>query len=137
MRLDAIHEEIFTCLRAAGIGLTVPADDDKGARAEPPAPYLSLPDITYGEAGRGLDRLTDLALIIVVGPATNASTFDLALQLASSGGAKSVVNALMAYAWTTCSTLFVRSCEPSIDTDRGQNPAVHLTFHLDITGRPG
>lgn len=136
MRLRAIFDEAFAVLAAADIGLTVPRNE-VGVHTEPPSPYLSLPEVTYGEAGRGLDRLTDLALIVIVGPANNPETFDLALEFASSGGPKSIPVLLQEHTWTSCGTLFVRSAEPSIETERGNNPALAYTFHLDVTGRPG
>lgn len=136
MRLDLIFDEIFSVLSGAGIGLNVPADGP-GVRGGIPAPYLELPEITYGEAGRGMDRLTDVGLVILVGRANNADSYRDALEYASSGGPKSVKILLEAHTWTTCGTVFVRSGEPSIETEQGGNPLLAYTFHIDITGRPG
>lgn len=136
MRLDVVFEEIFATLDAADIGLNVPSDGP-GVRGGLPAPYAELPEITYGDGGRGLDRIEDLGLMIVFGPATNAATFKLALQHASSGGPKSVEVILQSHVWVSCGTLFVRRAVPSLETERGGNPALAYTFHIDITGRPG
>lgn len=129
-------DELFGVLDAADIGLNVPGDGP-GVRGGLPAPYVELPEITYGESGPGLDRLTDLSLMIIFGPADNANVFELALQHASSGGPKSIKVLLEQHAWTTCGTFFVKSAEPSIETERGNNPALAYTFHIDVTGRPG
>jgi len=135
MRLEDVLDEILAVLAAADVGLNVP--DDQGVRGGPPAPYVELPEITYGESGPGLDRIADYGLMIIFGPATNSQVFRLALAFASSGGEQSVKLMLEAHQWQTCGTVFVKSAEPSLETERGGNPAIAYTFHIDITGRPG
>lgn len=131
--LVAFLDEVFATLDAAAIGLNVPTDKG-GVRAGPPAPYVELPEITYGEPGPGLDRITDLGITIVFGPANNVQVFRLALAYASPSGSKSVAAALQSHAWTSCGTVFVKSAEPSVETVQGSNPSIAYTFHLDITG---
>lgn len=135
MNLEALLDEIFEVLAAADIDLTIPDDEAVGVRSAPPAPYVELPDITYGDAGAGLDRIPDLAIIVVFGQANNPQVFRTALRYASTTGAQSIRAALMAHAWTSCSTLYVRQAEATFETRRGENPACAYTFHLDITGR--
>lgn len=133
MDLVAFFDEVFTALDAADIGLIVPSDKG-GTRAGPPSPYVELPEITYGEPGPGLDRIKDLSITVIFGPANNAQIFRLALAYASPGGTKSIPAALRAHTWESCGTVFVKSAEPSIEDVQGRNPAIAYTFHLDITG---
>lgn len=133
MDLGALMDEIFATLDAAGIGLHVPGEGS-GVRARPPSPYIELPEIIYGEPGPGLDRITDLGITVIFGPANNAKVFRTALAYASPGGALSIPAALRAHAWVSCGTVFVKSAEPSIETVQGSNPAIAYTFHLDVTG---
>lgn len=135
MNLPDLFDELFEVLDAAAIGLHVPTEKG-GSRGRPPAPYVELPEITYGAAGPGLDRITDLGLTVVFGPANNPTVFRTALEYASTTGPKSVPAALMAHAWVSCHTLFVRSAEPSIESLQGGNPSIGYTFHIDITGAP-
>lgn len=135
MRLDDFLDELFAVLEDADIGLNVP--DGQGVHAGPPAPYVQLPEVMYGESGPGLDRIPDLGLTVIFGQASNSAVFKLALQYASSGGTTSLKVLLEQHAWTSCGTVFVRSAEPSTEIDRGGNPALAYTFHIDITGRPG
>lgn len=131
--LAAFFDEVFSVLDAAAIGLNIPGEGG-GVRAGVPAPYVELPEIVYGEPGPGLDRLPDLAVAVVFGPANNAEVFRTALQYASPGGALSIPAALMAHAWTSVGTVFVKRAEPSTDTVQGAGPSIVYTFHLDITG---
>lgn len=133
MDLGAVMDEILTVLDNAGIGLNVPGEGS-GVRATPPAPYVELPEIIYGEPGPGLDRVPDFAVTVIFGPANNAKVFRTALSYASPGGATSIPAALRAHAWVSCGTLFVKSAEPSIENVQGKNPAIAYTFHLDVTG---
>lgn len=133
INLADLMDELFGVLDAANIGLHVPAEGS-GVRARPPAPYIELPEVTYGEPGPGLDRITDIGITVIFGPANNPEVFRTALGYASPAGATSIPAALRAHTWAECGTLFVRSAEPSIETVQGNNPAIAYTFHLDITG---
>lgn len=134
MNLVDVFDEMFEVLEAADIGLNVPGQG--GVRHGPPAPYAELPEITYAGEGPGLDRISDMALSVVFGPANNTEVFRQALAAASTTGEKSIRAALMAHEWTSCSTFFVRSAEPSMETVQGNNPSIIYTFHIDITGAP-
>lgn len=133
MNLPDLMDEIFAVLDAADIGLNVPGDGP-GVRGSVPAPYVELPEITYGEPGPGLDRISELGVTVVFGPANNATVFRTALDYASPSGAHSIRAALEAHTWTSCGTVYVRRAEPSLETVAGGNPAIAYTFHLDITG---
>lgn len=135
MRLDLLLDELFDVLDAADIGLHVPTDG-AGVLASPPSPYVELPDVTYGSGGPGLDRIPDLGLTVVFGPASNADVFRTALQYASTSGPLSITAALHAHTWVQCGTLRVGNAEPIEATMMGANPALAYTFHIDITGAP-
>lgn len=135
MILPDLLDEIFAVLDRADIGLNIPGDGP-GVHASVPAPYVELPDIVYGAAGPGLDRIEDLGLTVVFGPANNSTVFRTALAYASTSGPLSVPAALAAHTWAACHTLRVGRAEPTIETLLGQNPALGYTFHLDITGAP-
>lgn len=135
MNLLAFIDEVFAVLDAADIGLNVP-DDRGGVRAGPPSPYIELPNITYGDAGPGLDRIPDLGITVVFGPANNVKVFRLALEYASTTGDKSIRAALQGHTWESVGTVWVRSAEPAIEQMQGSNPSIAYTFHLDITGAP-
>lgn len=132
MNLADVLGEIWGVLEDVP-GLNVP-DDGPGARGGVPAPYLELPEVVYGDLGAGLDRISDLSLTIVFGPANNAQVFRTALEHASTSGARSIPAALLGHDWTSCDTLRPARAEPDMITDRGGNPAIAYTFHLDITG---
>jgi hypothetical protein len=94
-----------------------------------------LPTIMYQEPGPGLQRIEDLVLTVVFGPANNPKVFRTALEYAStSGTSRSLWAAIRAHTWTTVGTLFVRSAEPNTDSLRDSNPQVAYDFHIDITG---
>lgn len=133
MNLALVMDEIFATLEAANIGLNVPGDGP-GVRGGVPAPYVELPEIKYGLPGPGLDRIEDLGLTVVFGPANNATVFRTALLYASPSGPESIRAVLMAHTWTSCGTLFVARAEPTLENVAGANPAIAYTFHLDITG---
>jgi hypothetical protein len=116
-------------------GLNVP-DDGPGIDAGPPSPYLELPEVVYGAAGPGLDRIEDLGLTVVFGPANNTLVFRAALEAASTTGPRSIQAALMAHAWSSVHTLYVKSAEPTTVNPRGANTQLAYVFHLDITGAP-
>jgi hypothetical protein len=131
--LADLMDEIFSVLAAANIGLVVPSEGS-GVRARPPAPYLELPAIQYQEPGPGLNRIPELGLTIVFGPANNSKVFRTALEYASPAGPKSVPAALRAHHWTSVGTLFVTAAEPGIEVIQGKDPAITYTFKLQITG---
>lgn len=135
MNLPDLFDEMFTVLDAASIGLTVP-DDRGGVRGRPPSPYIDLPEIVYGSGGPGLDRIPDLGLMVVFGPANNVVTFKTALAYASTTGPKSIKAALEAHTWEHADTLYVVRAEPVMETLQGSNPQIAYTFHIDVTGAP-
>jgi len=132
MNFADVFDEIWQVLEGVP-GLNVP-DDGPGVRSGPPSPYIELPDITYGAAGAGLDRISDMALTIVFGPANNPLVYRSALEHASTTGARSIPAALLAHDWQSCSTLRPGRAEPAAMEQQGGNTQVAYIFHIDITG---
>jgi hypothetical protein len=132
MNLADLLDEIWSVLEDVP-GLHVP-DDGPGVSGAVPAPYLELPEVTYGALGAGLDRIEDLGLTVVFGPANNVQVFRDALEHASTSGARSIPAALLAHKWTSCYTLRPGRAEPTIVEPRAANPQIGYVFHLDITG---
>lgn len=133
MNLADVLDEIWTVL--AGVPeLHVPDDGPGVSGGGVPAPYLELPDVVYGALGQGLDRIEDLGLTVVFGPATSASVFRAALEHASPSGDKSIPAALLAHEWVSCHTLRPGRAEPVTVEPRGQHAQIAYVFHIDITG---
>ena len=132
MNLPDVLDEIFGVLEDVP-GLNVPSTP--GVLAKMPSPSVELPAVVYGDQGPGLDRITDLVLMIVFGQPNNAQVFRSALEYASTSGARSIRAALQGHSWSSCSTFYVRSAEPIVDTFNG-HPGLAYAFHIDITGRP-
>jgi hypothetical protein len=132
MNLADVMDELWEVLEDVP-GLNVP-DDGAGVHASPPAPFVELPEIVYGDAGAGLDRIADLGLTVVFGPANNTQTYRRALEYASTTGMRSIPAALLAHEWTSCHTLRPGRAEPATVDVRGGNPALAYIFHIDITG---
>lgn len=134
MNLADVLDELWVVLEGIP-GLNVP-DDGPGVSGAPPTPFVELPDVTYGEYGPGLDRITDLGLTVVFGPANNRQTYRAALEAASTSGARSIPAVLRAHNWEACHTMRVARAEPTEVDLRGANTALAYVFHLDITGAP-
>lgn len=134
MRLDDLLDELWTVLEGVP-GLNV-ADDGPGVHAPGPAPYVELPEVVYGEYGPGLDRISDLGLTVVFGPANNRATFRSALEYASTSGARSIPAVLYAHTWVHAHTVRVSRAEPTTVETRGSNTQLAYVFHLDISGAP-
>lgn len=133
MNLADFLDEVWAVLDTVP-DLNIP--DDQSGSASPPTAYLELPDVTYGEYGPGLDRITDYGLTVVFGPANNELVFRTALEAASTTGARSIPRALRLHTWTTVHTLYVKSAEPTSIERQGSNRALAYVFHLDISGAP-
>jgi hypothetical protein len=135
MNLADLLDEIFAVLEDVP-GLHVPTDGPGVQSGGLPAPHVELPEVNYGEYGAGLDRISDLGLVIAFGPANNVQTFRDALEGASTSGARSIPAALLAHQWEACHTVRVARAEPDIVEPRGGNPLLAYVFHLDISGAP-
>lgn len=133
MDLSDVADEIATALDTI-TGLRVHGHPP--TTVTPPAAIVSYParvdfDETYG---RGMDRIPDWPVAVVVGKATQRTARDRIYEYAGATGAKSVKAVLEAHTWAKCSTLRVAS----VDFDVVSIAAVdYITaiFHLDIAGQ--
>lgn len=133
MDLEAVSVEIQTALGAIA-GLRRPPWGVE--HIQPPAAVVGLPDrVSFDETyGRGKDRYPDLPIVILVGaPEARASRKTLAVYAAGSGS-KSIKQVLEAYAWTTCDSVTVTSCEFDGSATYAGMPYLAAIFHLDIIG---
>lgn len=132
MDLYAVSEEIRIPLAAIALRLPPWGVEE----VHPPAALVTLPErVDFDETyGRGKDRYPDLQVVVLIGaPEERASLKALAAYVAGSG-AKSVKAVLEAYAWTTCDSVRVASCDFPRATYAG-TPYLAAAFHLDIIGR--
>lgn len=133
MDLNAVADEITTVLDTiAGLRVT----GQPPGSITPPAGFLDYPqsvdfDETYG---RGMDRIRDWQVFVVVGPATERSARDRIYEYASATGAKSVKTVLEAAAYTSLNELRVASVEFGFISIGGID-YIGATFHLDIAGQ--
>jgi hypothetical protein len=102
----------------------------------PPAAWIAYPeaytfDSTYG---RGMDRITNLGVVVAVGKVSDRSTRDLVSQYADGSGAKSVKAVLQAGNYTAFDGLRVTEVTFDVIT-RGGTDYLGALFTLDIAGK--
>lgn len=134
MDLDAVYTEIEG--KAATTGLRVVK---WGEKPQPPAAMLLLPQGVARQTYRGVDKIADVVLLVVVGRANQRSALKAMFAYAASSGAKSVTlatdSAFTAYA--TCSDVTLREITFDTVTIAGATDVfLGALFHYDITG-PG
>lgn len=133
MDMNAAADEITTVLDTiAGLRVT----GHPPASISPPAGFLDYPqavdfDETYG---RGLDRIRDWQVFVVVGRATERTARDRIYEYASATGSKSVKAVLEAHTYTSLHTLRVASADFGF-ISIGDIDYIGATFHLDIAGQ--
>jgi hypothetical protein len=100
-----------------------------------PAALVTLPDrIEYDQTfGRGLDRMRDLTVMLLVGRASERAALDNLAAYCDGSGTKSVKARLESFAWTTCDVLTVTSVDFP-DASVGDVAYLAAQFHLDIAG---
>lgn len=133
MNLGDVMDEVAAQLGTI-VGLRVfafPPDN-----LSPPAAWIAYPegytyDATYG---RGMDRITDLGVVVVVGKVSDRSTRDLVSQYADGAGAKSVKAVLRAGNYTAFDALRVTEVTFDVIT-RGGTDYLGALFTLDIGGK--
>jgi hypothetical protein len=102
----------------------------------PPAAWVAYPagyifDATYG---RGMDRITDLGVVVVVGKVSDSSTRDLVSAYTDGAGARSVKAVLQAGSYTAFDALRVTEVTFDVLT-RGGTDYLGALFTLDIGGK--
>jgi hypothetical protein len=133
MNLATVADEVATVLDTiAGLRVT----GHPPASISPPAGWVDYPqsldfDETYG---RGMDRIRDWQVFVVVGRATERTARDRVYEYASATGSKSVKAVLEAHTYTSLATLRVASAEFGFVDVAGVD-YVGVTFHLDIAAQ--
>lgn len=102
----------------------------------PPAAWIGYPeDYTYDETyGRGMDRITNLPVIVVVAKVSDRSARDQVGQYVDGSGAKSVKAVLESGTYTAFHTIRVVSVTFDILTRAGTDYLAAL-FMIDIAGQ--
>lgn len=133
MNLNDVADEIATVLDTV-TGLRVSGYPP--ASVTPPAGIVSYPesmdfDETYG---RGMDRIRNWPVLVVVGKATDRTARERIYEYAAGSGASSVKAVLEAHAWASLDTLRVSSVEFDVLTIAAVD-YIAAIFHLDIAGQ--
>jgi hypothetical protein len=102
----------------------------------PPAAWIAYPaayefDATYG---RGMDRITDLGVVVAVGKVSDRSTRDLISQYTDGSGSASVKAVLQTGTYNAFHTLRVTEVTFDVLT-RGGTDYLAALFTLDIAGQ--
>lgn len=133
MDLVAVYAEIETKLRTIA-GLRV---CKQGEKPQVPGAMVLMPDSIERQTYRGLDKVSDVVVLVLVGRAVGRAGQAAALAYASSTGSKSVKAVLDPTSWTACTDVTVTETTFDTATIAGA-PDVYLAvlFHCDIIG-PG
>lgn len=133
MDLNDVMDEIATQLDTIS-GLRV--HDHPPGSVTPPAGIVSYPDrVDFDETyGRGMDRIRNLPVVVVVGKATDRTARTRINGYASATGASSVKAVLEAGTYTSFSTIRVASVEFDVVTI-GTIDYIAAMFALDIAGQ--
>jgi hypothetical protein len=100
-----------------------------------PGAIVTYPDsIDYDETyGRGLDKITNLPLWVVIGQVKDKSARDRAGEYAAGKGARSIKQRLEGRGWSSLDTLTVTKCRFDTVTEAGVDYLAAL-FSIDIFG---
>jgi hypothetical protein len=133
VNLNTVADEVATALATIS-GLRV--HDHPPANVVPPAGIVSFPDRVEFDAtyGRGMDRIQDWPVLVVVGKATDRTARTRIYGYAAATGSSSVKAVLEAHTWTSLSTLRVASVEFDVVTIASVD-YISALFHLDIAGQ--
>jgi hypothetical protein len=105
-------------------------------KVSPPAAWVAYPegyvyDATYG---RGMDRITNLGVVVVVGKVSDRSARDRISAYADGSGARSIKAVLEAGTYTAFDTIRVVDASFDVLTVAGDDYLAAL-FTLDIAGQ--
>lgn len=102
----------------------------------PPAGIVSYPEsVTFDETyGRGMDRIRDWPVAVVVGKATDRTARERIYEYAAATGSSSVKAVLEAHDWVSLDQLRVAEVEFDV-VEIGTNKYIAAVFHLDIAGQ--
>jgi hypothetical protein len=102
----------------------------------PPAAWIAYPEAYEYDAAysRGMDRITNLGVVVAVGKVSDRSSRDLVSQYVDGSGSTSVKAVLESGAYSAFHTL--RVTEVTFDTiTRGGTDYLAALFTLDIVGQ--
>lgn len=133
MNLNTVADEIATVLDTIA---SLRVSSYPPPTVVPPAGIVSYPgsvdfDETYG---RGMDRIRDWPVLVVVGKATDRTARTSIYGYAAATGASSVKAVLEAHTWTSLATLRVTSVEFDVVSIASVD-YISALFHLDIAGQ--
>lgn len=102
----------------------------------PPAALVTLPgSINYHATyGTGLQEIKDLAIVIMIGKASDRIALKRICEYAAAAGARSVKAAIEGGTYTSLSTITVTSCEFEKAMSLDDTEYLAAIFHTDITG---
>lgn len=126
--------ELMTAVTATGVHVP----NRWGERPnQPPMALVELPGrVDFDTGGRGFDRIPDVNLIVLVGDPTRDDSFRKAAPYMDGVGDRSVKQAVESHRYTSCSTVRVAWCEPTVARLQ-DTPHLALIFHIDVTGSRG
>jgi hypothetical protein len=102
----------------------------------PPAGVVSYPEaIDYDQTyGRGMDKISKLPIIVIVGKANDKAARNTAAGWAAGSGSTSIKQALESHGYSSCDDVSVTECGFDV-ISVGAIDYVATTFMLDIVGR--
>lgn len=135
MDLAAVMEEIGASVRGVqgleGRTFAYPPPTVTGFAGIVSYPERIEYDLTYG---RGMDKIVDLPVLIVVGRATDRTARDRVAQYAAGFGALSVKAAIEAEPHTSFDDVHVTSCEFDVVTIAAVD-YITAMFRMDVAGQ--
>lgn len=135
MDLNAVADEIATVLKTIA-DFTGRTSAFPPGSVSPPAAIVSYPEsVEFDETyGRGMDRIRDWPVVLVVGRVTDRTARNAIYRYTSAVGATSVKAVFEAHTWTSVDDLRVASVEFDVH-EIGAVSYIVAVFHLDIAGR--
>jgi len=101
---------------------------------QPPMALVEMPArVDFDVGGRGLDRIPDINLVVLVGDPTRDDSFRQAAPYMDGAGPRSLKQALEAHRYVSCSTVRLAWLEPTVASLQDTK---HLAIiaHIDVTG---
>jgi hypothetical protein len=131
MDLGAVYAEIETKLRTIS-GLRVVK---WGEKPQAPAAMVLLPEGIARAAYRGMYKVTDVVVLVIVGKAVPRQSLTDVFSYVATTGTKSIYATLDPATWTTCADVTLTDITFDTVTIAGATDAyLGVLFHFDITG---
>lgn len=131
MDLGAVYAEIETKLRTIS-GLRVVK---WGEKPQAPAAMVLLPEGMSRQTYRGMYKIEDVVVVVIVGKATARQALTDLFAYVSQSGSRSVQVALDPTSWTSCTDVTLTNVTFDTVTIAGAPDAyLGALFHFDIIG---